>query len=43
MPAADKPLTLAKTIKLLKSDVDAKGAAKDAEAIAKQELAEAGA
>jgi hypothetical protein len=43
MPAADKPLTLARTIKLLKSDVDAKGAAKDAEAIAKQELAEAGA
>jgi hypothetical protein len=42
MPAGDKPLTLAKTIKLLKSDADAKGAAKDAENIAKQELAEAG-
>jgi hypothetical protein len=43
MPAGDKPLSLAKTIKLLKSDADAKGAAKDAETIAKQELAEAGA
>ena len=43
MPAGDKPLTLAKTIKLLKSDADAKGAAKDAETAAKQELAEAGA
>jgi hypothetical protein len=43
MPAGDKPLTLAKTIKLLKSDADAKGAAKDAETVAKQELAEAGA
>lgn len=42
MPAGDKPLTLAKTIKLLKSDADAKSAAKDAESIAKQELAEAG-
>jgi hypothetical protein len=42
MPAGDKPLTLSKTIKLLKSDADAKGAAKDAETIAKQELAEAG-
>ena len=42
MPAGDKPLTLAKTIKLLKSDSDAKGAAKDAETVAKQELAEAG-
>jgi hypothetical protein len=43
MPTGDKPLSLAKTIKLLKSDADAKGAAKDAETIAKQELAEAGA
>jgi len=43
MPAGDKPLSLAKTIKLLKSDADAKGAAKDAETIAKRELAEAGA
>jgi hypothetical protein len=43
MPAGDKPLSLAKTIKLLKPDVNAKGAAKDAETVAKQELAEAGA
>ena len=43
MPAGDKPLSLAKTIKLLKPDADAKGAAKGAEVIAKQELAEAGA
>ena len=43
MPAGDKPLSLAKTIKLLKSDADAKSAAKDAETIAKQDLAEAGA
>ena len=42
MPAGDKPLTLTKTIKLLKSDADAKGAAKDAETVAKQELAQAG-
>ncbi len=42
MPAGDKPLSLAKTIKLLKSDADAKGAAKDAETIAKEELKEAG-
>jgi hypothetical protein len=43
MPAGDKPLSLAKTIKLLKPDADAKGAAKDAETVAKQELTEAGA
>jgi len=43
MPAGDKPLSLAQTIKLLKSDANAKGAAKDAETAAKQELAEAGA
>ena len=43
MPADDKPLSLAKTIKLLKPDADAKGAAKSAESVAKQELAEAGA
>jgi hypothetical protein len=43
MPADDKPLSLAKTIKLLKPDADAKGAAKSAEGMAKQELAEAGA
>jgi hypothetical protein len=43
MPAGDKPLSLAKTIKLLKPDADAKGTAKGAEVIAKQDLAEAGA
>lgn len=43
MPAGDKPLSLAKTIKLLKPDADAKGAAKGAEMVAKQELAEVGA
>jgi len=43
MPAGDKPLSLAKTIKLLKPDADAKGAAKDAESVAKQELTAAGA
>ena len=42
MPAGDKPLSLAKTIKLLKPDADAKRAAKDAEGIAKQELTAAG-
>ena len=42
MPASDKPLSLAKTIKLLKPDADAKGAARDAEGIAKQELTAAG-
>jgi hypothetical protein len=42
MPASDKPLSLAKAIKLLKSDANAKEAAKDAETVAKQELAEAG-
>jgi len=42
MPAGDKPLSLAKTIKLLKPDANAKGEAKDAETVAKQELAEAG-
>jgi opacity protein-like surface antigen len=42
MPAGDKPLSLAKTIKLLKPDADAKGAARDAEKIAKQELTAAG-
>jgi hypothetical protein len=43
MPKGDKPLSLAKTIKLLKPDADAKEAAKGAETIAKQELADAGA
>ena len=42
MPAGDKPLSLAKTIKLLKPDGDAKAAAKGAESLAKQELAAAG-
>ena len=42
MPSGDKPLSLAKTIKLLKPDADSKEAAKRAEAIAKQELVEAG-
>ena len=43
MPTGDKPLSLAKTIKLLKSDADAKAAAKDAETIAREELKAAGA
>lgn len=43
MPAGDKPLSLSKTVKLLKPDADSKGAAKGAETLAKQELAEAGA
>ncbi len=43
MPAGDKPLSLAKTIKLLKPDADGKSAAKDAESVAKQELTAAGA
>ena len=42
MPSGDKPLSLAKTIKLLKPEEDSKAAAKGAEAIAKQELVEAG-
>ena len=42
MPSGDKPLSLAKTIKLLKPGADSKEAAKSAEAIAKQELVEAG-
>ena len=42
MPSGDKPLSLAKTIKLLKPDADAKDAAKGAETLAKQELSEAG-
>ncbi len=43
MPEGDKPLSLAKTIKLLKSDANAKASAKDAETIAKEELRDAGA
>jgi len=42
MPAGDKPLSLAKTIKLLKPEADAKATAKGAESLAKQELAAAG-
>jgi hypothetical protein len=42
MPSGDKPLSLMKTIKLLKSEADAKGATKDAETVAKLDLAEAG-
>lgn len=41
IPADDKPLNLTKTIKLLKPDADAKGAAKEAENLAKQEIKEA--
>ncbi len=40
MPDTDKPLGLAKTLKLLKPDVDAKAATRDAEAQAKQDLQE---
>jgi hypothetical protein len=43
MPVGDKPLSLAKTIKLLNSDADAKKAAKDAETVAREELSSAGA
>ena len=43
MPDGDKPLSLAKTIKLLKPDANAKAAAKDAEALAREELRQAGA
>ena len=41
MPSGDKPLSLAKTIRLLKSDVDAKQAAKDAETAAREDMADA--
>lgn len=40
MPNSDKPLSLSKTIKLLKPDADAKGATKDAESLAKEDLKE---
>lgn len=43
MPEGDKPLSLEKTIKLLKPDANAKGAAKDAEVRAKEEIKAAGA
>jgi hypothetical protein len=43
MPAGDKPLSLAKTIKLLKPDAkNSKEAAKEAEALAREELSAAG-
>jgi hypothetical protein len=38
MPADDKPLNLTKTIRLLKSDADAKSAAKEAETAAREDL-----
>jgi hypothetical protein len=41
MPAGDKPLSLVKTIHLLKSDADAKDAAKDAEAAARADIQDA--
>jgi len=40
MPNGDKPLSLSKTLKLLKPDMDSKGAAKDAEELAKTDLRE---
>lgn len=40
MPNGDKPLSLSKTIKLLKPDADAKSATKDAETLAKEDLKE---
>jgi hypothetical protein len=41
MPAGDKPLNLMKTIHLLRSDVDAKNAAKDAEGAARDDIKDA--
>ena len=38
MPTDDKPLNLTKTIRLLKSDADAKGAAKEAETAAREDV-----
>jgi len=38
MPADDKPLNLTKTIRFLKSDADAKGAAKEAETSAREDV-----
>ena len=38
MPTDDKPLNLTKSIRLLKSDVDAKGAAKEAETAAREDV-----
>lgn len=40
MPNTDKPISLSNAIKLLKPDADAKGATKDAENLAKQDLKE---
>jgi len=42
MPADDKPLNLTKTIRLLKSDADAKSAAKEAETGAREDVKNAG-
>jgi opacity protein-like surface antigen len=41
IPDNDKPLSLSRAIHLLKPDADSKGAAKEAEAIARQELKDA--
>lgn len=38
MPTDDKPLNLTKTIRLLKSDADAKGTAKEAETAAREDV-----
>lgn len=43
MPAGDKPLSLAKTIHLLKPDADYKNAAKDAETSARDDIKDAAA
>src|SRR5215469_52958 len=41
MPSGDKPLSLVKTIHLLKSDADAKNAARDAETAAREDIKDA--
>jgi len=41
MPETDKPLSLTKTIRLLKPDADAKNAAKEAEAAAREDVKQA--
>jgi len=41
MPAGDKPLSLVKTIHLLRSDADAKNAARDAETAARDDIKDA--
>ena len=43
MPSDDKPLNLTKTIRFLKSDADAKNAAKEAETAAREDLKDAAA